>query len=139
MRTVCNRRGVIEAPLAQPAGTRHTFGGGTLPQDVTVALVERHDHPAVRCRIDDRLARVGQLGEIALRRHLAYRRGDVDAVAPHHRAGVATTDSTFLDGQYTAFGEVTEGMDVADKIVNLQRDNNDCPLEEAKMLQVSIE
>jgi peptidyl-prolyl cis-trans isomerase B (cyclophilin B) len=34
---------------------------------------------------------------------------------------------------------VTEGMDVADKIVNLQRDNNDCPLEEAKMLQVSIE
>ncbi|MFB5611420.1 MAG: peptidylprolyl isomerase, partial [Nitrosopumilaceae archaeon] len=52
---------------------------------------------------------------------------------------IVTTDSTFLDGQYTAFGEVTEGMDVADKIVNLQRDNNDCPLEEAKMLQVSIE
>ena len=51
---------------------------------------------------------------------------------------IVTTDSTFLNGQYTAFGEVTEGMDVADKIVNLQRDNNDCPLEEAKMLQVSI-
>lgn len=52
---------------------------------------------------------------------------------------IVTTDSTFLDGQYTAFGEVTEGMDVADKIVNLQRDSNDCPLEEAKMLRVSIE
>ena len=52
---------------------------------------------------------------------------------------IVTADSTFLNGQYTAFGEVTEGMDVADKIVNLQRDNNDCPLEEAKMLQVSIE
>ena len=52
---------------------------------------------------------------------------------------IVTTDSTFLDGQYTAFGEVTEGMDIADKIVNLQRDNNDCPLEEAKVLQVSIE
>jgi len=51
---------------------------------------------------------------------------------------IVTTDSTFLNGQYTAFGEVTEGMDIADKIVNLQRDNNDCPLEEAKMLQVSI-
>ena len=51
---------------------------------------------------------------------------------------IVTTDSTFLDGQYTAFGEVTEGMDVADKIVNLQRDNNDCPLEEAKMLKVTI-
>ena len=52
---------------------------------------------------------------------------------------IVTTDSTFLNGQYTAFGEVTEGMDVADKIVNLQRDSNDCPLEEVKMLQVSIE
>lgn len=51
---------------------------------------------------------------------------------------IVTTDSTFLDGQYTAFGEVTEGMDVADKIVNLQRDSNDCPLEEAKMIKVSI-
>jgi len=52
---------------------------------------------------------------------------------------IVTADSTFLNGQYTAFGEVTEGMDVADKIVNLQRDNNDCPLEEAKMLKVSVE
>ena len=49
---------------------------------------------------------------------------------------IVTTDSTFLDGQYTAFGEVTEGMEVADKIVNLQRDSNDCPLQEAKMLKV---
>ncbi len=49
---------------------------------------------------------------------------------------IVTTDSTFLDGQYTAFGEVTEGMEVADKIVNLPRDSNDCPNEEAKMLHV---
>ena len=42
---------------------------------------------------------------------------------------IVTADSTFLDRQYTVFGEVTEGMDVADKIVNLDRDENDCPLE----------
>ncbi|CAD6368587.1 Peptidylprolyl isomerase [metagenome] len=52
---------------------------------------------------------------------------------------IVTTDSTFLDRQYTVFGEVTEGMDVADKIVNLPRDRNDCPLEEAKMNQVKVE
>ncbi len=46
---------------------------------------------------------------------------------------IVTTDSTFLNGQYTVFGEVIEGMDVADKIVNLQRDENDCPLQEVKM------
>ncbi|MCV0372892.1 MAG: peptidylprolyl isomerase [Nitrosarchaeum sp.] len=52
---------------------------------------------------------------------------------------IVTTDSTFLDRQYTVFGEVIEGMDVADKIVKLQRDQNDCPLEEAKMLHVTVE
>jgi len=49
---------------------------------------------------------------------------------------IVTSDSTFLNGEYTAFGEVIEGIEVADKIVNLSRDNNDCPLEEAKMLRV---
>jgi len=52
---------------------------------------------------------------------------------------IVTADSTFLDKQYTVFGEVTEGMDVADKIVNLERDGNDCPLEKAQMLHVTIE
>ena len=52
---------------------------------------------------------------------------------------IVTTDSTFLDRQYTVFGEVIEGMDVADKIVKLQRDGNDCPLQEAKMIHVKVE
>lgn len=50
---------------------------------------------------------------------------------------IVTTDSTFLNGQYTVFGEVTEGMDVANKIGNLQRDENDCPLQEVKMNRVT--
>ena len=51
---------------------------------------------------------------------------------------IVTSDSTFLDRQYTAFGEVVEGMEVVDKIVNLPRDGNDCPKQEAKMLEVTI-
>ncbi len=52
---------------------------------------------------------------------------------------IVTADSTFLDRQYTVFGEVTEGMDVVDKIVNLKRDGNDCPLEKTLMISVSVE
>lgn len=51
---------------------------------------------------------------------------------------IVTTDSTFLDRQYTVFGQVVEGMDVADRIVALKRDGNDCPLEEARMLRVTV-
>ena len=51
---------------------------------------------------------------------------------------IVTTDSTFLDREYTVFGEVTQGMDVADKIVNLPRDQGDCSQEDAKMLKVTI-
>ncbi len=52
---------------------------------------------------------------------------------------IVTTDSTFLDNQYTVFAEVTEGMEIADTIVNLEKDQNDCPLQEAKMIHVTTE
>ncbi len=51
---------------------------------------------------------------------------------------IVTADSTFLDRQYTVFGEVTEGMDVADKIINLERDGNDCPLEKTQLIHVTV-
>ena len=51
---------------------------------------------------------------------------------------VVVKESNFLDGQYTAFGRVTSGMDVADKIVNSPRDSNDNPNERIEM-KVTIE
>ena len=51
---------------------------------------------------------------------------------------IVTKDSTFLDKQYTVFGQVLGGMDVVDKIVNLPRDKNDCPHQEAKILHVTV-
>ena len=40
---------------------------------------------------------------------------------------VVVKDSTFLDGQYSAFGEVVSGMEVADKIAAAPRGANDRP------------
>ena len=51
---------------------------------------------------------------------------------------VVVKDSHFLDGQYTAFGRVVSGMDVADKIVNSPRDDRDNPNERIEM-KVTIE
>ena len=52
---------------------------------------------------------------------------------------IVTSDSAFLDRQYTVFGQVKEGMDVADKIVNMEKDGNDCPPEKVVMTKVSLE
>ena len=52
---------------------------------------------------------------------------------------IVISDSAFLDRQYTVFGEVTEGMDVADKIVNLDKDGNDCPLKKTSMIRITVE
>ena len=46
---------------------------------------------------------------------------------------IVVKDSNFLDGQYTVFGEVIEGMEVADKIVNVEKDGNDNPREKVTM------
>jgi len=40
---------------------------------------------------------------------------------------IVVKDSTFLDNQYSAFGEVVSGMDVADKIAAVPRSANDRP------------
>jgi peptidyl-prolyl cis-trans isomerase B (cyclophilin B) len=52
---------------------------------------------------------------------------------------IVVKDSNFLDGQYTVFGEVVKGMEVADKIVSLPRNSRDLPTERAEMTVVVIE
>ena len=52
---------------------------------------------------------------------------------------IVVEDSRFLDRKYTAFGEVVKGIGVADKIVNVPKDNRDNPLERVEMTVTVVE
>lgn len=46
---------------------------------------------------------------------------------------IVTADSTYLDGNYAAFGKVFAGMSAADKIEQTETDSNDRPIKEQKI------
>jgi peptidyl-prolyl cis-trans isomerase B (cyclophilin B) len=48
-------------------------------------------------------------------------------------------DAPHLDGEYAAFGKVTEGMDVVNTIAETQTDWNDRPVNEQKMKSVTVD
>ena len=48
-------------------------------------------------------------------------------------------DGEFLDGQYAAFGMVTEGMDVVDRIAATKTGMNDKPKADQRMKKVTVE
>lgn len=45
----------------------------------------------------------------------------------------------FLDNEYTVFGEVVEGLDVVDKIIKVETDRGDRPIEDLQMNITAVE
>ena len=52
---------------------------------------------------------------------------------------IMVTNSPHLDGQYAAFGKITEGMENADKIVNVKTNRQDKPLDPQVIKSVRVE
>ena len=52
---------------------------------------------------------------------------------------IVVEQSPFLDRKYTAFGEVTKGLGVADKIVSLPKNDHDLPNERIEMTVTIVE
>ena len=48
-------------------------------------------------------------------------------------------DSPHLDGQYAAFGKVTEGLDIVNKIAEVATDWSDRPMETQRMAKVTVD
>ncbi len=58
---------------------------------------------------------------------------DVDTNSANSQFYICVANATFLDGDYTVYGRVTNGMDVVDTIVSSPRDANDVPLQKIEM------
>lgn len=48
-------------------------------------------------------------------------------------------DSPHLDGAYASFGKVTEGLDIVDKIAQVETDYSDRPITEQKIKKITVE
>ncbi len=51
---------------------------------------------------------------------------------------ICHADSEFLDGQYAAFGKVTEGIEVVDRIASVSTDDRDKPLNDQIIKSIRI-
>ncbi len=51
---------------------------------------------------------------------------------------ICVANATFLDGDYTVYGQVTNGMNIVDSIVNSPRNSNDVPLQKIEMFVTYI-
>ncbi len=75
---------------------------------------------------------------------ISHRRGIVSAARaadPNSATSqffICVADATWLDGQYSVFGRVLKGMEVADKIVNVPRDQRDNPIDKVEMTIVKL-
>lgn len=52
---------------------------------------------------------------------------------------IMVSSAPHLDGDYAAFGKVFEGMDEVDRIVSVDRDFRDKPIDQQQMAEVTVE
>ncbi len=99
---------------------------------------ERHTHGmgGPDYRVDAEIGLTHDRGVIAAARQ-------ADQINPQRLSNgsqfyITVVPTKFLDGQYSVFGKVVEGMDVADKIVAVPRDPRDNPLERVLIKKMTV-
>lgn len=52
---------------------------------------------------------------------------------------IMTSDTESLDGDYAAFGKVTSGLEILDKIQNVETDSEDKPLKDVVIEKITVD
>ena len=70
---------------------------------------------------------------------ISMARGGNDANSAGSQFFIMVNNASSLDGDYAAFGKVTEGIETADKIVSVETGDGDKPVKEQKMKKVTVD
>ena len=86
----------------------------------------------------------GEFAQNGVKNDLVHTEAYFHARAMHPNSGgsqffIMHKNSPHLDGAYAAFGKVTEGLDVVDKIACVQTDYNDRPMTPQKISSITVE
>ncbi|MBR0131439.1 MAG: peptidylprolyl isomerase [Firmicutes bacterium] len=87
----------------------------------------------------------GEFSANGVKNDLKHTRGVISMARAMHpdSAGsqffIMVADAPHLDGQYAAFGKVTEGIEAADRIVGVPTDFRDCPREDQIIKSIRVE
>ena len=87
----------------------------------------------------------GEFAQNGVKNDLSHKRGVLSmarTMVPNSAGSqffIMHADGDFLDGQYAAFGAVTEGMDVVDAIAAVKTDRMDKPKDSQRMKKVTVE
>jgi len=91
-------------------------------------------------KLSGKIISAGEIQEIASVKMFEYLTTTEDYKIPEDQRNVYKTigGTPRLDGTYTVFGEVIEGIDIVDKIASVPTDANDKPLADVKIVKIKI-
>jgi peptidylprolyl isomerase len=91
-------------------------------------------------RLSGKMISDGEIQEIASVKMFQYLANNIDYKISEEQRNVYKNigGTPGLDGTYTVFGEVIEGLDIVDRIASVKTDNNDKPLNDIKIIKTKI-
>lgn len=108
-------------------------------QSVFNSLAEQHRDSIMAMRKNRDQAGLQALQEQLIEKTEQLTASDTAIYTPEMRATYKTVGGTpHLDGQYTVYGRVLEGMDVVEKIEKAETDGHDRPLDDVKIISAEI-
>lgn len=148
------REGNDVNPEMRSSGTQFYIVQGVKLNDSDLATAEQRINGSIKqalfnkiiiettdsVRQSGKLISDGEIQGIASTKMFQYLTNNPDYQIPEDQRNIYKTIGGVprLDGTYTVFGEVIEGLDVVDKIASVSTDVDDKPLNDIKIIKIKI-